>query len=163
MIYRKALKASLIRGRSIRSVVVACIYMACRQCGVMRSLEEVAGSVNIEKKDVARNYRFLLRELRSSVPKVDPESYISKIVNKLRLSGETERLAKTILRQASLMRLTVGRGPAGIAAACVYISSRITGDLRTQGDIAREAQVTEVTVRNRYKELIECFDFLVQV
>ena len=57
--------------------------------------------------------------------------------------------------------IIVGAGPAGIAAACVYLSTRIMGDLRTQGVIAKEAQVTEVTVRNRYKELIECLDFLV--
>jgi transcription initiation factor TFIIB len=163
MIYRKALKASLIRGRTITSIVGACIYMACRQCGIIRTLEEVAGSSDISKKDAARNYRFLLRELRSNVPQVDTQSYISKIVNKLRLSGETERLAKTILHQASWMKLTSGRGPAGMAAACVYISTRITGDHITQGDVAKQAQVTEVTIRNRYKELVELLDLEVNI
>jgi transcription initiation factor TFIIB len=154
VIYRKALKANLIRGRTILSIVVACIYMACRQCGVIRSLEEVADSANLPKKDAARNYRFLLKQLQTNVPQVDPQSYISRIVNKLSLSGETERVAKNILRQATLMRLTGGRGPAGMAAACAYIATKITGDLRTQGEIAKVAQVTEVTVRNRYKELV---------
>jgi transcription initiation factor TFIIB len=50
-----------------------------------------------------------------------------------------------------------------MAAASVYISTRITGDHRTQGDIAKEAQVTEVTIRNRYKELVGCLDFEVQI
>ena len=163
MIYRKALKASLVRGRTITSVVIACVYMACRQCNILRTLEELAVSVYLSKKDVARNYRFLLRELRSSVPQVDPENYIGKIVSKLKLSGETERLAKRVLHQASLMKLTNGRGPAGMAASCVYLSSRITGDLRTQEDIAREAQVTEVTIRNRYKELFTCLDIKVHL
>jgi transcription initiation factor TFIIB len=163
MIYRKALKASLTRGRTITGIVVACIYMACRQCGVLRSLDEVAGSSNISKRDAARNYRFLLRELGSNVPMVDMQSYISKIVNKLRLSGETERIAKMILHQASLMKLTSGRGPAGIAAACVYISTKITGDFRTQADIAKQAQVTEVTIRNRYKELVKFLELEVKI
>jgi transcription initiation factor TFIIB len=163
MIYRKALNANMIRGRTIQSIAVACIYLACRQCGVIRSLEDVAGSSNISKKDVARNYRFLLRELRPSVPQVDSQSYISKIVSNLGLIGETERLAKTILHTASLMKLTGGRGPAGMAAACVYISTKLTGDHRTQGDIAKEAQVTEVTIRNRYKELVALLNFEVQI
>jgi transcription initiation factor TFIIB len=80
-------------------------------------------------------------------------------VNKLALTGETERLAMKILNEASEMKLTSGRGPSGIAAACIYISSQITDERRTQGEIAKEAQVTEVTIRNRYKELAQRLDF----
>jgi transcription initiation factor TFIIB len=163
MIYRQALKANLIRGRTIQSVVVACIYMACRQCQVIRTLEDVAGSCNISKKDAARLYRFLFKELNPSVPKVDPESIIGKITSRLLLNGETERLAKAVLRQATSMRLTGGRGPAGMAAACIYISNQITGDRRTQSMIAEEAQVTEVTVRNRYKELVKLLEIEIQL
>jgi len=161
MIYRRAIQKQLIRGRTIQSVAVASIYMACRQCGVIRTLEDVAGAANITKKEAARNYRFLLRELKPSVPQVNPRGYISKIVNKLALSGETERLAMAILNQASEMKLTSGRGPSGIAAACIYISSQLTDERRTQGEIAKEAQVTEVTIRNRYKELAQRLDFCV--
>ena len=163
MIYRKALNANMIRGRTIQSIVVACVYMACRQCGIIRSLEDVASSCSVSKKVAASHYRFLLRRLKPNVPQVNPMSYISKIVSNLGLIGETERLAKMIIHTASLMKLTGGRGPAGMAAASVYISTRITGDYRTQGAIAREAQVTEVTIRNRYKELVGLLDFEVQL
>jgi transcription initiation factor TFIIB len=163
MIYRRAIQKQLLRGRTIQSVAVASIYMACRQCGVIRTLEDVAGAANITKKEAARNYRFLLRELKPSVPQVNPRGYISKIVNKLALSGETERLAMAILNQASEMKLTSGRGPSGIAAACIYISSQLTDERRTQGEIAKEAQVTEVTIRNRYKELAQRLDFCVTI
>ncbi len=159
MIYRRAIKKQLIKGRTIQGVAVASLYMACRQCGVIRTLEDVAGAANITKKEAARNYRFLVRELKPSVPQVNPRGYISKIVNKLALSGETERLAMAILSQASEMKLTSGRGPSGIAAACVYISTLLTDERRTQGEIAKEAQVTEVTIRNRYKELVQRLDF----
>jgi len=161
--YRRAINSNLVRGRTIQGMVVACVYMACRQCGVLRSLEEVADVVNISKKNASRYYRLLVKELDHKVPQVDPYDFISKIVNKLRLNGDTERVAKNILYQANLMKLTGGRGPAGIAAACVYISTRITCDLRTQSDIAREAQVTEVTIRNRYKEIIERIQFNISI
>jgi transcription initiation factor TFIIB len=68
-----------------------------------------------------------------------------------------------ILNQASDLKLTSGRGPSGMAAACIYISSQITDDRRTQGEIAKEAQVTEVTIRNRYKELAQRLDFNVML
>jgi transcription initiation factor TFIIB len=163
MIYRRAINKQLIRGRTIQSVAVASIYMACRQCKIIRSLDDVSKAANITKKEAARNYRFLLRELNPDVPKVDPQGYISKIVNKLQLSGETEILSMKILDQASELRLTNGRGPSGIAAACIYISSQITNDRRTQGEIAKEAQVTEVTIRNRYKELAQRLDLIIHV
>ncbi len=163
MIYRRAIHKQLIRGRTIQSVAVASIYMACRQCNVIRTLEDVSKAANITKKEAARNYRFLLRELKSDVPQVNPHGYISKIVNKLSLTGETERLSMKILDIASELRLTSGRGPSGIAAACIYISSQIIDDRRTQGEIAREAQVTEVTIRNRYKELTQLLDFMIPV
>jgi transcription initiation factor TFIIB len=158
MIYRRALQKQLIRGRTIQSIVVASIYMACRQCGVIRTLEDVAKAANITKKEAARNYRFLFRELKSTVPQANPSGYIGKIVNKLELNGETEQLALKILKKASELRLTSGRGPGGVAAACVYISSHLTGDRRTQSEIAREAQITEVTIRNRYKEIAQHLD-----
>jgi transcription initiation factor TFIIB len=163
MIYRRALQKQLIRGRTIQNLVVASIYMACRQCSVTRTLKDVALAATITKKQAAYNYRFLLRELNPEVPQVNPQGYISKIVNKLGLTGETEMLAISILRAASKLKLTSGRGPSGIAAACVYISSQIMNEHRTQGDIAKAAQVSEVTIRNRYKELAQKLSFTVNI
>jgi len=162
-IYRQALNANIIRGRTIQSIASACIYLACRQCGVVRSIEEVAHSFELEKKDLARNYRFLVKTLTPNVPQVNTEGYIGKLVSKLGLSGSTEMTAMAILDTASDMRLTGGRGPAGMAAACIYISTRLTDELRTQGDIARVAQVTEVTIRNRYKELIKELEIIINL
>jgi transcription initiation factor TFIIB len=163
MIYRHALQRQLVRGRTIQSVAVASIYMACRQCSVIRTLEDVAIAATITKKEAARNYRFLLRELNPEVPQVNPQGYMSKIVNKLSLTGETEMLAKSILTTASKLKLTSGRGPSGISAACIYISSQIMNGHWTQGDIAKAAQVTEVTIRNRYKELAQKLNFTVAI
>jgi transcription initiation factor TFIIB len=159
VIYRQALNKKLIRGRTIKSVVVASIYLACRQCGIIRTLKDVAFAANITKKEAARNYRFLLKALKPNVPQVNRSNYISRIVNKLNLTGETERIAEKILIRAVDQKFTSGRGPGGMAAACIYISCQLTGESRTQGDIARVAQVTEVTIRNRYKELAQNLEF----
>lgn len=163
ILYRRALQHNAVRGRTINCVSAACVYMACRKCGVVRTLEDVANSVKISKKQAARNYRFLLKEMEVDVPLVGAEMYIGKLVNALKLSGDTEKVACLILSKASKMRLTSGRGPGGMAAACIYIATYLTNELRTQGLIAELAQVTEVTIRNRYKELISNLDLLIDV
>lgn len=162
-IYRRALQGEYTRGRTIKGVAATSLYMACRQCNIIRTLDDIAEGSTISKKEIARTYRFLLQNMDTDVPLFSHQKYISKFVSKLRLTGETEKLAKKLLRQASDMRLTCGRGPGGITAACLYISSQITGENRTQGDIAKTAQVTEVTIRNRYKEIMEKIDIEVTV
>lgn len=163
VIYRRVVKQRLIRGRSILGVTTASIYMACRHCNIIRTLDETAEAANISKKECARNYRFLLKRLEVDVPPVDSHKYISKIVNQLTLTGETESIATNILDQAIDLRLTSGRGPSGMTAACTYIASVITDDRRTQGEIAKAANVTEVTIRNRYKELTRELDINVKL
>jgi transcription initiation factor TFIIB len=122
IIYRMAVERKLLRGRRITNVAVASVYMACRQCGVIRNLEDVAKAAEITRKEVAVSYRHILREPNTSVPLADPKGYISKLIIRLGLTGETKRLTKVILDQASMIKLTNGRAPSGIAAACVYIT-----------------------------------------
>ncbi len=155
VIYRRAVKERLIRGRSIQGVTAAAIYLACRQCGLARTLEEIAQASNVKKKEVGRSYRFLVRELDYFVPPLKPSQYVTKFSNQLTMQGKVEEIAHKILATAKELKLTSGRGPTGIAAAASYIASVLTGERRTQREIAEIAQVTEVTIRNRYKELVE--------
>jgi len=159
MIYRKAVKARLIRGRSIQGVTAAAIYVACRQCGVARTLEDISQASPVSKKEVGRSYRFLLKQLDYFIKPVKPGQYITKFCNQLTMQGKVEEIAHQILFVAKGLKLTSGRGPAGLAAAVSYIASILTGERRTQREVAEIAQVTEVTIRNRYKELVERLQF----
>ncbi len=153
--YRRAIKKKLIRGRSILNVTAAAIYMSCRQCGVARTLDEIASASNLSKKDIGRSYRFMVRELGTFVPPSTSRNYAARISNKLAISGKAEAIALKILETAGEMKLTSGRGPTGIAAAATYIATVLTNERKTQREIAEIANVTEVTIRNRYKELLE--------
>ncbi|MDI6847337.1 MAG: transcription initiation factor IIB [Candidatus Bathyarchaeia archaeon] len=163
IIYRKAVKERLIRGRSIQGVTAAAIYLACRQCKLARTLEEIAQASNVDKKEVGRSYRFLIRELDYFVPPLKPSQYITKFSNQLTMQGKVEEIAHKILASAKELKLTSGRGPTGIAAAASYIASVLTGERKTQREIAEIAQVTEVTIRNRYKELVERLMFQISL
>jgi len=163
VIYRRAVKERLIRGRSIQGVTAAAVYVACRQCGLARTLEEIAQASNINKKEVGRSYRFLIKELDYFIPPLKPSQYIAKFSNQLTMQGKVEEIAHKILNNARELKLTSGRGPTGIAAAASYIASVLTGERKTQREIAEIAQVTEVTIRNRYKELVERLMFEVTI
>jgi len=155
MIYRKAALRNLIRGRSIESVTAASLYAACRQCHVPRTLDEVAQTANMSRKEIGRNYRYVSRELGLKLLPTTPHDYISRFCSELKLSGDAQEKVMEILKEAANAELTSGRGPTGIAAASIYVASILCGERRTQREVSEVAGVTEVTIRNRYKELAE--------
>ncbi len=158
VIYRKALDNKLIRGRSIEGVVSASIYIACRQSNLPRTLDEISEISNVTKKEIGRTYRFIARELNIKLTPTSPVDYIPRFASELELSGESQAKAIKIVNQSLEEGITSGKGPTGIAAAALYIASVLFGERRTQRDIAEVAGVTEVTIRNRYKELTEKLD-----
>ncbi len=155
MIYKQAVQRGLVRGRSMESVVAGTLYAACRRHEVPRTLDELSGASGIEKKEIGRTYRFIARELGISILPSNPIDYIARFASSLKLGPETQSKAVEILDIAQKKEITSGKGPTGIAAAALYVSTLINGEKRTQREVADVAGVTEVTIRNRYKELLE--------
>jgi transcription initiation factor TFIIB len=158
MIYRKAALKKLVRGRSIEGVITAALYAACRQCHVPRTLDEISSVAHISKKEIGRTYRYVSRELGLKLLPTSPEDYVSRFCSELKLSGDVRAKTVKILQDAAHGELTSGRGPSGMAAASLYIASVLCGERRTQREVADVAGVTEVTIRNRYKEITQKLD-----
>jgi transcription initiation factor TFIIB len=154
-IYRKALDKGLVRGRSIPGVLAAALYVACRESGTPRTLNDMSHQINVKRKDISRCYRLLLRELDLNMPVVNPIICTSRIASEAGLSEKVKRRALTILKDAHEMEITAGKVPMGLAAAALYLSCVLNGENTTQKVIAMAAGVTEVTIRNRYKGLRE--------
>lgn len=154
-IYTLAVQRGLVRGRSMESVVSGALYAACRRHDVPRTLDELSEASNIEKKEIGRTYRFVTRELGITVLPSNPADYIARFASALKLSPESQSRSIEILEDAQKAELTSGRGPTGIAAAALYVAALIHGEKRTQREVADVAGVTEVTIRNRYKELLD--------
>jgi transcription initiation factor TFIIB len=153
LLYRKALDAGLVRGRSIKSLAAAALYAACRVTRTPRSLKGVVEASTRDRKEISRCYRLLQRELNIQMPIDDPTKYVSKIASIAGLSQKTQNLAIRLLQEAKKAKVIVGKGPAGIAAAALYIAAFMNGKNVTQRKLAKASGVTEVTVRNRYKGL----------
>ena len=158
VIYRKALDEDLIRGRCIAAIAAAAIYVACRFTKTPKNLKEVAEASARDRGEVAKAYRLLVRTLKIEMPTHDPLDYLSRIAEKTSIPGEIQGFAVKILREAKLKRITMGKGPMGVAAAVLYIACQIRGKNVTQKEIADAAEVTEVTIRNRKKELMRKLD-----
>ncbi len=154
VLYRRALERRLIRGRSIDAMIAAAVYAACRLREAPCTLDEVAHHSRINRKELGRCYRMLLRRLEVRMPVAKPSNFIPRFAQTLRLSGRTQRRATEILDRAKAQGITPGKDPTGLAASALYISAILEGERRTQREIAQVAHVTEVTVRNRYKELV---------
>jgi transcription initiation factor TFIIB len=152
-IYRKVQERGLVRGRTISSVLAAAAYIACREMGMSRTLDDIAHLNNIKHKELARTFRLLVLELDLKVPMIDPMKCVVKVANKAKLSEKTKRQAMNIMHNIIKSGVSAGKDPMGLAGSVIYMSSINTGETITQMDIADAAGVTEVTIRNRYKDI----------
>lgn len=157
-VYHFVLQRGLIRGRSMESVIASCIYAACRSYNIPRTLDEISAASEVERKEIGRTYRFIVRKIGIKVTPSSPKDYISRFASVLHLSPKTQNEALKILKKAEQTELTSGRGPAGIAAAALYVAAVLNDEKKTQREVADVAGITEVTIRNRYKELLEELD-----
>jgi transcription initiation factor TFIIB len=155
LIYRKALKADLIRGRSIDAFVAASVYAACRASQVPRPIKKVSEASTRTHDEVARTYRLLIKELKLRMPVDEPTKFVPSIAAKLRLRHDTEIKAINILRSAKLRQGLTGKDPRGLAAAALYMACLKNDDRRIQKEVANAAGTTEVTLRNRLRGLVE--------
>ncbi|WP_135663768.1 transcription initiation factor IIB [Halorhabdus rudnickae] len=155
VIYRRALDEDLLPGRSIEGVSTASVYAAARQAGVPRSLDELTEVSRVEKDEIARTYRYVVRELGLEVKPADPESYVPRFTSDLELSEEAERRARELLQNAKEEGVHSGKSPVGLAAAAIYAASLLTNEKTTQAAVSEVADISEVTIRNRYHELLE--------
>jgi len=153
--YEEAVDKGLVRGRSIESVIAALVYGVSRQYHTPRTLDEIAEASGLEKRDIGRTYRYISRELKIRILPAEPITFVPRFASMLNLSDKVQAGAIEILRKAKKLDITSGKGPTGVAAAAIYISCVLNGEKRTQREVASIVNVTEVTIRNRYKELVE--------
>src|ERR1041384_1609261 len=152
-IYRKVQHRGLVRGRTISGLIAAAIYAGCREMETPWTLKDIAAASNVKRKDIARNYRMLLFELNLKVPNADPIKCIVKVANRSNLTENTKREAIAIMKDVAKKEISAGKDPMGLAATVLYLSCLRTGEETTQTQIAHASGVTEVTIRNRLKEL----------
>ncbi len=163
LIYRNAMNAKMVKGRSIVDMVGACVYLAIRQDGrCLRSLNEVSALAERNrwstKKSISKAYRFIDKEFGCAVGQPDDMLYLNRIIGLMRLDGEDMRTAYELMKKVKDARIDHGKNPFAMAAAVLYQACKMMGKNVTQKKIADAAGITEVTVRNRYKDIVRGVD-----
>lgn len=151
-IYRKAFNLKLLRGRSIKAMVAASLYFACRTEKVPSTLQELVEQTTSDPREIRRCYRILIKELQLKVPTMDPSMLIPKYSAELGLNLEVEKLATDMITKFGKKVSISGKDPKGLVAAALYLASQQLNQSKSQSKIARTIGVTEVTLRSRYKE-----------
>ncbi len=172
LLYRIVEDKSIAKGRSTICMACACIYLACKQYSILRSIDEIVEAANCKnsKKLVYRYYRMIV--LESSITRCDNkvyisnstsnvayttqpiERYISRLSNLIKADTRVEKLAIDIARKVYDESIIDGKAPNGLAAAYLYMAGILLGVKMLQPDIASVSKITEVTLRNRYREII---------
>ena len=154
-LYRKASKAQLIRGRSVKGIVGACLYVACREMDTTRTIIDISKNLQESRGSIARNYRMLFQHLRLTVSIPDPIKCIVKIANNLEIPENTKREAIHIFDNLKEKKLIAGKKPDAVAATVIYMASIKTGINLSKQKISKVSGITGVTIRNRYNEYIK--------
>jgi len=159
MIYRKVAEKNITRGRNTESIIAASIYASCRQCKVPRTLDEISDYTNLDnskaKRKVGKSFRFLTRTLNLGFVPPSPEDYMPRYANELNLDQDVREKTFELLRLSQKAGFTVGKNPLSVVAAAIYLSSKLCGKRKKQHEIVEAIGITEVSIRNRYKEMVE--------
>jgi transcription initiation factor TFIIB len=129
-------------------VTAACVYMACREHRVPRTLLEIAGGGRVGWKEIARTYRVLRHELQKQILPVQPLDYVERFCSALKLSATVAKRARLILTEPLILERLNTRNPAVVVAGAIYLAALAEGEERTQLDVAQTAGVSTVSMRN---------------
>jgi len=158
LLYRKCVSMNIIKGRSIEAMVAATIYISSRKANLTHTLDDLAKNSRIQSREIGKCYRLILKTLNLKMFAPSPTRFIPRFANDLAISSQSQSMAIQIIQDAEKIGILSGKDPCGLAAASIYVATRENGEHKTQKEIARVAQITEVTVRNRYKELVKCLN-----
>ena len=162
VLYRRAVDKNLIRGRNTESLVAASLYASCRKAWVPRTLQEIANQTTLPKtnakRKVAKSYRFLLRVMNLQAAPPSPFDYIPRYSNELKLDAQVRDKTIEILKLAQECGISVGKSPLSMVAGAIYLAGKVCGKRKRQHDIVKVIGITEVSIRNRYREMEERLD-----
>ncbi len=155
--YRKAIRAKLTVGRKSKSIVCACIYASCKQCGIPRSILEISTASNISKKEIARTYRSLVERLDLSINPFSSREFLASIANEAKISEKSRRDALEIIYSIEKAGLSQGKNPKALASASLYLACVLNAERKTQAEMAKASHITSTTIRTRYHDLRKFF------
>ena len=153
-IFSSSSKTGLVRGRSSEKVAAAAIYTACRMANLPRTLDEIADKSNLNRNELSRLHKLIVRKLKLKISFTNLTSLLPRFANKLALNNIVKENAQEIIDLVEKSDYRQGISPAALLGAALYIACKNNKTRRSQLEIAKAVGTSEVTLRNRAKEII---------
>ncbi len=153
--YRKAASSGLVRGRTIKGMAAASIYIACRLLRAPRTLDEISELLEVDKRELSLSFKVIARGLKMGLPTPGGEDYLGRVASRLSLSMRVQAEALDLIRKAEKAERFHSKSPMGTVAACIYLASLRLGEKVSQERISNATGVSEVTIRVRYTAILE--------
>ena len=157
-IFSSSSKSGLVRGRSSEKVAAASIYTACRMANVPRTLDEIADKSNLNRNELSRLHKLIVRKLKLKVGFTNIGNLLPRFATKLALNKNIQNDAQDIIELVESSDYRQGISPAALLGAALYISCKNNKIRRSQLEIAKAVGTSEVTLRNRAKEILSLID-----
>lgn len=151
--YKKALNKNLIKGRSIKEMTVACVYIVCKKLNIPRTLSEISKIVEANEVFTGRCYRLLMRELKVKHVQFNPSIFIRKIADEANINEKIARESIDMLLVIQNDNTFSGNNSMSIAAAVLYITAKKHNQKISQAKIASAANINIMTLRKRLSEV----------
>ena len=166
LIIRKMIETGQTKRIDKYLLVISSLYYACQVNNIPIHLQEFKMRYNISSSDLWKalnRVQSAAKTIPEFRPKIKPTEYIPKIIYKLNLPASIGTKASELVDMMYQQGLTSGKGYLSLSAASVYLISALMDIKKTQKDIAEALEITEVTIRTRYKEIVDNFDITVML
>jgi transcription initiation factor TFIIB len=151
--YNKVVGKGLTKGRSIKEMIVACVYVVCKNSSITRTLTEISQIVQANEIFASKCYRLLTRELRITHVRFKPSIFIRKIADVADIQERTVRESIDMLLAIQNESIFSGKNSLSMAAAILYIVCRKHKQKISQTKIATAANINIMTLRKRLLEI----------
>jgi len=151
--FSEAASRNITKGRSIRAVFYASLYLALRMLEYPVRFSDIQRMSNIKSGKIAKNYHLLVRKLGLSPPPINPEKIVYSYAKSLNIEEGTLSRAVSLIERAKRKGATSGSDPFSIAATAIYLACRAENEKVTQKEIGEALGVTPVSIRNNAKKL----------
>lgn len=152
-IFSSSSKAGIVRGRSCNKVAAAAVYTACRMANVPRTLDEISERTHLNRNELSRLHKLITRKLKLKIYTTATSNFLPRFAHKLAISDDVEKEAENIIKAIERSNYRQGISPAALLGAALYIACRTNKVRRSQLEIAKAVGTSEVTLRNRAKEI----------
>ena len=152
-LFSSSSKVGIVRGRSSEKVAAASIYTACRMVNVPRTLDEVASRTSLNRNELSKLHRLITRKLKLQIHAAGTANFISRFSNKLGLPKIVEEEATKTIETLEANHYSHGISPNALLGATLYLACKKMKVRRSQLEIAKVVGTSEVTLRNRSKQI----------